>query len=165
MKKWLLLGGVVVAVIVANVVFWQWSSGDDGNIAIQPLKEWQIFSDAKHIEFKAPNNFERQVSPSGGAYWFDPTENSVSLVYEKFERDESVSAAEQVKKSVAASAACYHLSSVGEFSLFRGCEYLDSVYSFAFGEAEGELFVISINHKYFSEEEVNYIINSIRSKK
>ena len=167
MKKYYILVVIAIIVVAVNFIFWQWASLDNANdgAAVEPLKEWAVFQDADFVQFKAPNNFERQASPSGGAYWFDPIENDVSLVYEKFTRDESISAAAQVKDNVAASAACYQLSSVGEFSLFRDCEYLDSVYTFVFLSEGEQLAVISINHKHFSGEEVNYIINSIRSER
>ena len=167
MRKYFYLVAIFVIVAGINVVFWQWAALDNtnGGKAVEPLKEWAVFQDADFVQFKAPNNFERQASPSGGAYWFDPVENNISLVYEKFMRDESISAVAQVKNNVAASTACYQLSSVGEFSLFRDCEYLNSVYTFIFWSEGEQLSVVSINHKHFSGEEINYIINSIRSEK
>ena len=69
---------------------------------------------------------------------------------------------EQVKKNIDVGEECYQLSAVGDLSLFRNCQYLDTKYTFVFFGENDQLILISINHKYFSEEEVDYIINSVK---
>ena len=164
MKKWYVAGGLILIVIVANVFFWQWTARDNGEqVVISDLKQWAEFKDGQ-ISFSAPENFIQKVSPSGGQYWFLPEQNKTALVYEKFERAEQFDLLAQVRDNLNISEKCGKLSVAGKVNLIRRCQYLGSEFTFAFLASGGQVSIISIDHKYFSDSEIDYIINSIAVK-
>ncbi|NQT49597.1 hypothetical protein HQ571_02790 [Candidatus Kuenenbacteria bacterium] len=163
MKRWIIVGGLIIVVIVVNVIFWQWTGKDnnDAQVVVDELKEWDEFEDKDLVRFEVPKNYIIKYSPSGDVYWFNSFEDENPLIYQKVFRDEEISLVDQARKNIFATDECYNLSAVSDLSLFRNCQHLDSEFTFAFFEKNELLVILSINHKYFSEEEVDFIVNSV----
>lgn len=161
-----IIAGLIAIIIIINIGFWYWTSQDDIDLAVAvgALKEWEKINVEAGINFDVPKNFTRELTGSA-VYLFEPKSLETAMIFEKFNRQNELAALAQAKKVLGLEVECAKLSSVADFSVLRDCPYLDGTSSFAVKESAGDLFVFSFNQRWFSADEINFVINGFNIKK
>ena len=167
MKKWLILGGVVVIVVLVNIGFWYWTGTDTAEDELIVTEQgivkrgWEKFIESNVVQFDVPQDYIAETSLTG-IYWFEPKEKKVAIVFDRFSRDRNLTLNEQIKKNILNPQECAGQVEKGKFVIYKSCPYLSTYYTFAAIEYGEKLGIISLDHRYLDEEDTQYIIGSLK---
>ena len=163
MNKWYILIGVVIVVVIINGLFWLWLGKDETatqvKIDFEKMKEFKT----DFLEFKYPKSLLYNETDSG-AMWFNSIDQGVMIFYDTFARDKELNLESQFNKNVLGGQVCPIKSQKNDYVLYFECKYLQSVFTMINFEKDNNLVVLGLNHKYFSEEDINLIILSVKNK-
>jgi len=167
MKKVLILGGVILIVILVNIFFWSWFSKDISKDELVVTehgvmkKDWKKFVEAEVVQFDVPQSYIEEKSLTG-VYWFEPKNQKVAIVLERLSRDKLLTLDEQIEKNILDPQKCSDSIQKGNFVIYEGCPYLSTHYTFIAIEYMDNLSIISLDHRQTDDEDIQYIINSLK---
>lgn len=165
MKKWLILGGVVMLVVLLNLGYWFWFQSNSSVDSLEATEKglikagWRKFVETNVVEFDVPAKFKQETNISG-IYWLDPTKAKIVIVYETFPRSLTLNLKDQVTKKINV-VECAGEIEKNDLMIYKECPYMNSYYSFVAFQQKDNISIISFDHQYFSEEDINYLINSV----
>ena len=149
---------IIFIIVLINVLFWYWFNHDNKQ-KVNDLANWQE-QRVDNLTFMLPNGFNQQTSMAG-FYWFDTNDDSLAVLFEKLERDNSLILQEQIKQMVVDVDNCKDKDFNSDLKIYQHCDYNDDVYSFAILEKNNQLNVLSINEKNLKDNDVDLIIKSV----
>ena len=167
MKRWLILGGVIVVVVLVNVGFWYWTETDTAEDELVVTEQgimkvgWEKFIESNVVQFDVPKDFISETSLTG-IYWFEPKEKKVAIVFDRLFRDKSLTLNEQIKKNILNPQECSGQVEKGKFVIYKDCPYLSTRYTFVAIQYGDKLGIISLDHRYLDGADIQYIINSLK---
>ena len=166
MKKWLILGGIVLLVLIINAGFFYWTSQDaaEDELVVTDrgvVKQgWEKYIESNVVEFDTPMHFNKETSLTG-LYWFEPDKQKVAIVFEKFSRDRAKSVNEQIAQNILNPAECAGQVEKAEFIIYQNCPYLNTSFTFAALEHRDQLGIISFDERFIDKDDINYVVNSL----
>jgi len=162
MKKWQILVGVIIIVLIVNGLFWLWLGQDSTPVVKVDFEKMKEFKNDL-IEFQYPNSLIYNETDSG-AMWFNSIDQGVMIFYDTFERDAELNFESQFNKNVLGGQVCPIKSQKNNYVLYYACKYLKSVFTIINFEKDDHLVVLGLNHNYFSEDDINLIILSLNTQ-
>jgi hypothetical protein len=170
-KRWFILVGVIIVVVVLNMVMWKSSDEamDEIKVFEEPDKsliedvkeeEWEDFKD-KNVKLQLPSKFLQEKSPTG-TYWFEPETMNIVAVYESFDRIAGYTLRQQVEHDILVAHDCENFSKEKDILEYKGCVYLETRFSYKAWQKGNTLLVLSFNELYVTEEDLESIIKNIK---
>ena len=164
------LGVLLVLIILAaiNLGVWYWTQYKvktfeviKGGQIIIPEK-WRKLVATHILDWEVPEGYEIKEVPNY-IYVLEPNQKKQAIIYQRVgRRNEKISLDEEVAKHFPNPEACQVRTTRDDFIIYKNCNVEGLTNTYVFFEHTKDFYQITFDHRYLSESQINYIINSLK---